>query len=219
MICPFEKDDVENTDSTILNPTDDDCFQTDNIDLKDYWETGKCVERLKKVDVQIKISNEELYIYCFNENITVFGVTKTCPIYPFRLARNVSFKIGKRAYDVSSFRMTVNTFETLKINLMLDSEIHDFNLKPVSVNLTTVDVMSHLRRISKEPFNLYIVIGTLVVIILLICICRLCRCKRPKYHGYLQPKQKESKPFIGLVSTIQVKKRNKHKDYRVDHLY
>ncbi|XP_015785772.1 uncharacterized protein LOC107363116 [Tetranychus urticae] len=186
MICPFEQDDIENTDSTILNPDDHDCFQSNNNDLKDYWKTGNCVENLKKIDIQVKISKEELYIYCFNENITVFGITKACPIYPFRLGRDVSFKIGKRSYDARSFRMTVNTYETLKINLMLDSGVGDFNLKPVSVNLTTVDFIPNLRGTSSEPLYIQIVIGILIII-LLVCVYCLCRSEKPKYHRYLQP--------------------------------
>ena len=215
-ICPLEQHLFE-TDNIILKPDMTDC-EEQNLTK---WQDLKCLTRPKpvKMSPQVKRVYNEFFIYCYGENITLFGTRRDCPDYPFRIPSDISFKIGNRHFDSSVVTDVIHSRENSRINFLLDSQL-PLGLKTVVIPQSQT-LRAAFNRISSFAFPFYstrsyIFIGLGVVVLVLCCVLGCIWAKKRSYpSGYGPPQSNNS----GQTLALTLRSQNREDKYNVSHLY
>ena len=187
------------------------------------WKMTNCLEisseNYKIPKPQIKIVNEDFYVYCFGYNISLFKYTRNCPNAILKLSRDMSFSIGDSDYKVENYLIT-NTKKVDGWSNQINWRIMFDPVKFLTLNSTTIKMLERVldskpptvktekpwfEKLKDELTNLLIGIIACCIILLLIfkLLSMLCyMIKRPIVSVALVPENVNQRPYLPNTMAI-----------------
>ena len=215
-ICPLEQHLFE-TDNIILKPDITDCEEQNST----KWQDSKCLTPPKpaKMPPQVKRVYNEFFIYCYGENITLFGTRRDCPDYPFRIPSDISFKIGNRPFDSSVVTEVIHSRENSRINFLLDSQL-PFGLKTVVIPQSQ-SLRAAFHKITSFTFGAFqtrnlIFVGLGCGLLILCCIVGCLWVKKRSYSNSYTVAEPINR---GQILALTLRPTSQEDKYNVSHLY
>ncbi|KAI1292896.1 hypothetical protein HDE_06761 [Halotydeus destructor] len=175
-----------------------------------YWARDRCIDvhHLHPTErTQIKLSGDNMVIYCPRRRITIHAVNISCPDYVFSLPKTVSFRIDEYQYNASSSttEVTENIESDLihKLNFILDAPLPE-----ITLDLNKTEDLIHSLGMNTETgsstvdlpvFSRSVVLTLSVVFFVWLCwVCAPWRKVGPKPRHYVEMDMSDGTPMATI---------------------
>ena len=190
-INPWAKGLLDERHDVYMMPTMIQCVSEASLYSDNHWEVdpSRCYDKIDPTaTVQHRYSEGISYIYCYLNNITIFGITTPCPAFVFSMSKKISFYIGD-TYNWT--RQIVTGTSKIQYAPMFNDKInHRFSLKSTQfyAHLNPLEnvgqELERLEELKENPnmespsltfvnsWKLWLIVVS--IIILLGCFCNYC---------------------------------------------
>lgn len=165
---------------------------------RNSWETQLCEDKKDfnpKSLIQLKFTNNYLYVYCFLNLITIYNQTYICPQFVFQLPIGISFQVGGYYYDTNRVQVNRKTeFDPLlshKLNFVLTKKMNvsKINTTHLIKLINQIKPNNETNFIVLHQQNLINGVFVFIIIIIIVSVLTTCYCceKRKRKASNAKP--------------------------------
>lgn len=160
--------------------------------------------------VQVKNLDGRNYIYCYGNNVTVFGTTRECPKMPFRIAETTPFMVNGFNFLAKQMNVYKQLYNTDSVNFVnvnisedhfsdIESELR--NSEQLLADAASIEVLPHPLPIYVSSSAAFVSIFTLIVLTFLFFVLKEKTKVNPEQFESIALKVIKSAPKSSRLST------------------